>query len=131
MKGRIESPFCLGLFKTGSMQREKNLSSDNQIKNYQDVLRQYSILTLMAKTVSSTLDLNEILRIILTGVTFGDGFGFNRAFLFLIDRQAKHLVGRMARGPATSEEAWKIWDDILHKSVPLEEFLMSEKLDTH
>ena len=85
----------------------------------------------MAKTVSSTLDLNEILRIILTGVTFGDGFGFNRAFLFLIDRQAKHLVGRMARGPATSEEAWKIWDDILHKSVPLEEFLMSEKLDTH
>ena len=84
----------------------------------------------MAKTVSSTLDLNEILRIVLTGVTFGDGFGFNRAFLFLIDRQAKHLVGRMAIGPATPEEAWKIWDDVLKKNIPLEEFLMFEKLET-
>ncbi len=105
------------------------MSSDEQIKNYQDILRQYSILNQIAKTVSSTLDLNKILRIILTGVTFGDGFGFNRAFLFLTDRQAKHLVGRMAIGPATLEEAWQIWADIQQKSVPLEELLMSEKFE--
>jgi len=107
------------------------LGSDEQIKNYQDILRQYSILNLIAKIVSSTLDLNKILRIILSGVTFGDGFGFNRAFLFLIDRQAKHLVGRMAIGPATPEDAWKIWEEIQQKTLPLEEFLMSEKFDTH
>ena len=106
------------------------MSSDEQIKNYQDILRQYSILNQIAKIVSSTLDLNKILRIILSGVTFGDGFGFNRAFLFLIDRQAKHLVGRMAIGPSTPEDAWKIWDEIQRKIVPLEEFLMSEKFDT-
>jgi PAS domain S-box-containing protein len=106
------------------------LSSDEQIKNYQDILRQYSILNQIAKIVSSTLDLNKILRIILSGVTFGDGFGFNRAFLFLIDRQAKHLVGRMAIGPATPEDAWKIWDEIQQKTLPLEEFLMSEQFDT-
>ncbi len=106
------------------------MSSDEQIKNYQEILRQYSILNLIAKIVSSTLDLNKILRIILSGVTFGDGFGFNRAFLFLIDRQAKHLVGRMAIGPATPEDAAKIWDDIQQKTLTLEEFLMSEKFDS-
>jgi len=52
---------------------ENNLSSDEQIKNYQDILRQYSILNLIAKIVSSTLDLNKILRIILSGVTVGTG----------------------------------------------------------
>jgi PAS domain S-box-containing protein len=120
-----------GVFlKSAVFKWEKNLSSDEQIKNYQDILRQYSILNLIAKIVSSTLDLNKILRIILSGVTFGDGFGFNRAFLFLIDRQGKHLVGRMAIGPATPEDAWKIWNEIQQKTLPLEEFLMSEKFNT-
>ena len=105
------------------------MSADDQIKNYQDLLRQYNILNQISRTVSSTLDLNKILRIILTGVTFGDGFGFNRAFLFLIDREEKNLIGRMAIGPSSNEEAWTVWGEIQQSSFSLEEYLNSEKFD--
>jgi PAS domain S-box-containing protein len=105
------------------------MSADDQIKNYQDLLRQYNILNQISRTVSSTLDLNKILRIILTGVTFGDGFGFNRAFLFLIDREEKNLIGRMAIGPSSNEEAWMVWGEIQQSSFSLEEYLNSEKFD--
>jgi len=104
---------------------------DNQdiIRKCEDLLRQYNILNQIAKTVASTLDLNKLLRIILTGVTLGDGFGFNRAFLFLIDREKKKLAGRMAIGPGSEEEAWRIWGEIQYKSYSLEEFLSSEKIE--
>src|SRR5665648_239012 len=105
------------------------MSAEEAIKNYQDILRQYNILNQIAKTVASTLDLNELLRIILTGVTLGDGFGFNRAFLFLIDRNAKQLSGRMAIGPSSTEEAWKIWSEVQQTNYSLEEFLNSEKFE--
>jgi len=35
--------------------------------------------------LASTKELDEILQIILTGITFGDVLGFNRAFLFLVE----------------------------------------------
>lgn len=105
------------------------MSAEEAIKNYQDILRQYNILNQIAKTVASTLDLNELLRIILTGVTLGYGFGFNRAFLFLIDRNANQLSGRMAIGPSSSEEAWKIWSEVQQTNYSLEEFLNSEKFE--
>jgi len=102
------------------------LDKEDIIKNYEDILRKYNILNQISKTVASTLDLNRILHIILTGVTFGNGFGFNRAFLFLIDHNEKNLIGKMAIGPATEEEAWQIWGSIQQKNSSLEEFLNSE-----
>ncbi len=105
------------------------MSAEDIIKEYQDILRQYNILNQISKTVSSTLDLNKILKIILTGVTFGDGFGFNRAFLFLIDRHSKNLRGRMAIGPSSAEDAWKVWNEIKDKNYSLEEYLGSEKFE--
>lgn len=103
------------------------MSAEGIIENYKDLVRQYNILNQISKTVASTLDLNKILRIILTGVTFGDGFGFNRAFLFLIDRQRRNLIGRLAIGPSSEDEAWHIWGEIQHTNYSLEEFLNSEK----
>lgn len=105
------------------------MGSEETIKYYEDILRRYNILNQIAKTVASTLDLNKLLRIVLTGVTFGNGFGFNRAFLFLIDREAKNLIGRMAIGPINEEEAWQIWSEIQDRSYSLEEFLNSEKFE--
>ena len=102
------------------------MENEEIIKNYEEILRKYNILNQISKTVASTLDLNIILHIILTGVTFGNGFGFNRAFLFLIDHNGKNLTGRMAIGPATEEEAWNIWSTIQQKDSSLEDFLISE-----
>ena len=99
----------------------EKMSADDQIKNYQDLLRQYNILNQLSRTVSSTLDLNKILRIILTG-TFGDGFGLG--LFFLIDREEKKLLGRMAIGPSSNEEAWKVWGEIQQSSFLLRNTLI-------
>ncbi len=102
------------------------MDNEATIKKYEDILRKYNILNLISQTVASTLDLNKLLNIILTGVTFGNGFGFNRAFLFLLDREEKNLVGRMAIGPSTEDEAWHVWESIQEKDYSLEEFFNSE-----
>ena len=106
------------------------MENQQTIKKYEDLLRQYNILNQIAKTVASTLDLNRLLRVILTGVTLGDGFGFNRAFLFLIDRKQKNLIGKMAIGPGSEDEARTIWSEIQRRNISLEEILSSQKFET-
>lgn len=86
-------------------------------------LRKLNILYLISKHVSSTLDLPRILRTILTGVTFGDGFGFNRAYLFLADSSQKYLEGRLAVGPDSYQDAHRIWQHIKQINCSLEDFL--------
>ncbi|MEW6606846.1 MAG: ATP-binding protein [bacterium] len=57
-------------------------------------------------------DIDKIFYLILTGVTFGKGLGFNRAVLLLLDEKQKCLKGKMGIGPTTEEEAIKIWKSI-------------------
>lgn len=99
-----------------------------KIQEYEATVRRFNILYQISRSMSSTLDLNEILRIILASVTYGNGFGFNRAFLFLVDEQWKNLVGKMAVGPDNAEEAGKIWQEIREKHLSLEEFLSPKRL---
>lgn len=99
-----------------------------KIQDYEATVRKFNILYQISRSMSSTLDLNEVLRIILASVTYGDGFGFNRAFLFLVDDQGKNLVGKMAVGPDSAEEAGKIWQEIKEKNLSLEEFLSPERI---
>jgi len=98
------------------------------IKKHEDLLRRYNILNVISKIVASTNELDKILRIMLRGVTFGDGFGFNRAFLFLADNKFHYLRGKLAVGTETVEEAWRIWGEIQQKNYSLEEFISSDKL---
>ncbi len=60
----------------------------------------------------STDTLESRLRLILIAATAGEAFGFNRAFLFLLDPDREELVGRMAIGPSSAEEASNIWGRI-------------------
>jgi PAS domain S-box-containing protein len=66
--------------------------------------------------VRSALDLERLLRIILTDVTMGAGFGFNRAILFLVDETQNTLKGMMGVGPSSLEEARNIWSSLKDKS---------------
>jgi len=66
--------------------------------------------------VRSVLDLDRLLRIILTDVTMGAGFGFNRAILFLVDEAQNTLNGIMGVGPSSLEEAQNIWSSLKDKS---------------
>ncbi|MFZ5763716.1 MAG: ATP-binding protein [Thermodesulfobacteriota bacterium] len=60
----------------------------------------------------STVELDEILRAILVGITAHEGLGFNRAFLAIFDEGGQVLRGRMAIGPSCREEAGRIWDEM-------------------
>lgn len=63
--------------------------------------------------VHSSLDLDSTLRLVLVAVTAGEGYRFNRAFLFLRDPENPEvLTGQMAVGPFSGEEARRIWSEM-------------------
>ena len=66
-----------------------------------------------------TLDLEQILYIILSGITSGDGLGFNRSFLFLVDEAQRHLRVVMALGPTSKQAAERIWETMKRDRVSL------------
>ena len=71
--------------------------------------QELSRLVFISSAMRGTLDLERLLRMILTAVTMGDGLGFNRAILFWVDGSAHMVRGAMGVGPASSDEAGAIW----------------------
>ncbi|RKX23878.1 MAG: hypothetical protein DRP46_14085, partial [Candidatus Zixiibacteriota bacterium] len=76
-----------------------------------------------SEALSSAVDPDEVLRIILTAVTANQGLGFNRAFLFLLDNQEEKLKAIMAVGPGSPEEAGEIWSRLSQQQKSLIEML--------
>jgi len=91
-----------------------------------NVYQQLRILSEVAAALSSSFELGQILKIILTGATASQGLGFNRTFLFLYDEEADKLRGHMAVGPSSAEEAGRIW-----KRLDSMRLSLSELLDAH
>ncbi len=85
---------------------ERKAVEKELIKRNQELSRLFFISSAMR----STLDLDRLLRMILTAVTMGDGLGFNRAVLFLVDEDRGVLKGAMGVGPASYEEAGRVWE---------------------
>ncbi len=75
-------------------------------------ISELTILHKVNKALMSTIELNRLSRIILSAVTVGDVFGFNRAMLFLVDEDSNTLKGFMGVGPDSLEDAEKIWKDM-------------------
>jgi len=84
-----------------------------------------SIICERGKVLRSTLKMEEVLGIVLTAVTAGQGLGFNRAFLLLANDAGTVLEGTMALGPSSPEEAQRIWESLSAKDQSLEEVLRS------
>jgi diguanylate cyclase (GGDEF)-like protein len=63
----------------------------------------------LTRALLASLELRRTLYAILSGTTAGDGLDFNRAFLFLADEGQRVLRGQLAIGPASPEEADRIW----------------------
>lgn len=85
----------------------RRLSEDKEFR-----IRELSLLLEITNIMRSSMDMEEILYIILTSVTMGQGLGFNRACLFLIDENERYLKGKMAVGPRTAEEARRHWESL-------------------
>ncbi|MEW6054649.1 MAG: PAS domain S-box protein [Nitrospirota bacterium] len=82
--------------------------------------QELSRLFFISSAMRGTLELDRLLRMVLTAVTMGDGLGFNRAILFLVDEEKNVLKGAMGVGPASHEEAFHIWDrlSLERKTLP-------------
>lgn len=73
----------------------------------------------------NTVELRGILQAILVGITSEDGLRFNRAFLALYNESTGFLQGTLAIGPASREEAGRVWNSLKEKGLQLDDILGS------
>ncbi|RLB57757.1 MAG: hypothetical protein DRI34_06915 [Deltaproteobacteria bacterium] len=83
------------------------------------LLKELKFQLAVTRAMLGTLDLDQVLYIILSGITHGEGLGFNRAFLFLSDEGRRELKASTAVGPASDEEAHRIWEDMESQRLDL------------
>jgi len=81
-----------------------------------------TLLNDMIRVLRRELELDRVLFATLTCATAGGGLALNRAFVLLVDADGQWLQGRAALGPASAEEASRIWTEISAHPRPLEEF---------
>jgi hypothetical protein len=86
---------------------------------------QLATINELTTALLSTMELEQLLRRILVGVTANEGLGFNRAFLLLVNRNRNQLEGRMAVGPASLDEALRIWGDMSHRKLTFSDLIAS------
>ncbi|UCG77861.1 MAG: PAS domain S-box protein [Nitrospirota bacterium] len=98
---------------------EKKKVEKELIRRNQELSRLFFISSAMR----GTLELEKLLRMVLTAVTMSDGLGFNRAMLFMTDEDKNSVKGVMGVGPASHEEAWQIWDKLSLEQKTLPEVL--------
>jgi len=95
--------------------------------NYQEELNkaraELEMIYDISNAMRTTLNLEEILYIILTAATSHKGLGFNRAVLFLVNEKENRLEGKMGIGPDSAEDASNIWAYIEKNKIGLEELI--------
>lgn len=82
-----------------------------------------TILYEISNALRTTLELDEILYIVLTGVTAHVGLGFNRAMVLLVNENEGTIEGKMGIGPDTGEQAYKIWSKIQQEQMNLDDLI--------
>ncbi|HEX9917258.1 MAG TPA: ATP-binding protein [candidate division Zixibacteria bacterium] len=102
-------------------------SYNDQLKSTDGSLRKRLEELNVLKKVSDALlksdDLDKSLLLILSGATAGQAFGFNRAFIFLINEKRNVLEGKMALGPQDNNEAEKIWEELKSKNITFDQII--------
>ncbi len=102
--------------------QQKKLEDESQ-----RTLENLSKINEISALIHSSLDLDEILNMILVAATAGQGLRFNRAFLFLMNEEKTFLEGRKAIGPSDPHEAGLLWTELEQKPQALEHILKSYK----
>jgi signal transduction histidine kinase len=83
--------------------------------------REIKFLHELSTVLQTSMELDEVLSVAMTAITSGKGFGMNRAFLLLADRDRDCLVGHSGVGPRNYEEAWRIWDEVDRSNFSLKQ----------
>jgi signal transduction histidine kinase len=87
------------------------------------MVRELSILHATSAAMMKTTHMERLLRVILMAITLGDGLGFNRAMLFLVDEDKGVLEGKTGVGPSSAQDAVRIWTNVNIESRSLSEWL--------
>ncbi|MEK7698804.1 MAG: ATP-binding protein, partial [Planctomycetota bacterium] len=109
----------------GSVEYFLKLSID--VTEKEEKISQLSLLRKFADMMQGTLHIDRLLHLILTCVTAGTALGFNRARLFLLDKERDVIYGKMAVGPSSYEEAVKVWSEIASKYENLEDLISASE----
>jgi len=105
-----------------------NMEELNKLKvELERTKTELGILYEVSNAMRTTLKLDEILYIILTGVTAHTGLGFNRAMLFLVNEKEKIIEGKMGIGPENGVEANIAWTKIEEEKMDLEDLIAAFK----
>jgi signal transduction histidine kinase len=86
-------------------------------------VRELTILWELSKALLTTVNFEHIIQMTLTAITIGEGLGFNRAMLFMVDEKTRSLQGTMAVGPDNAEEAGRIWRTVSQKKGNLSDLV--------
>jgi diguanylate cyclase (GGDEF)-like protein len=110
------------------LQSQRRLASDElwQAQLYKQS-RHYSILKEISIAIQSTLELGNLLHIILTAITAGSGLGFNRALLFLFDDQGGRLKGELGIGSMSEHEGISIWNRVVNNRMILSDLIVQQE----
>ncbi|HJV64671.1 MAG TPA: ATP-binding protein [Geomonas sp.] len=126
-------PYILSEFHEQKSQMGAMLSFLNSKTREIKFLREVSLV------LQTSLDLDEVLSVAMTAITAGKGFGMNRAFLLMTDKERRNIKGYLGVGPKDYEEAWRTWEDISRSNFTLKQLarnfqktkLNSEKVKFH
>jgi diguanylate cyclase (GGDEF)-like protein len=102
---------------------KESKDSDSAFKELERARAELLLLYEVSNAMRTTLELEQILYIILTAVTSHEGLGFNRAMLFLVNDKEKILEGKMGIGPHSIEEATFIWKGIEENKMAMEDLI--------
>jgi signal transduction histidine kinase len=86
-------------------------------------VRQLSTLWELNKVLLTTVNFERIVHMSLTAITIGDGLGFNRGMLFLVNQKDHVLEGTMAVGPDNAEEAGRAWSTLSQRKGNLSDLV--------
>ncbi|MBN1770448.1 MAG: sensor domain-containing diguanylate cyclase [Deltaproteobacteria bacterium] len=96
-----------------------------------ELQRRLDFLTSVVEGILASVELDEILYVIMCGITSGEGLGFHRAFVFLLDESERTLTCKMAVGPASEREAHRIWEEMEARAIDLPGLLRSYRSSRH
>ena len=88
-----------------------------------------AILLEIGEALNSSVELDEILNMVLIGTTARQGLGFNRAFLLLLDERDRHFQRSLAIGPDDAKEAARIWSELEGEGLSLSDLMRAHGRD--
>jgi two-component system sensor histidine kinase HydH len=102
-------------------------------REHEKRVKQLSTLWELNKALLTTVNFERIVHMTLTAITIGDGLGFNRAMLFMVNEKKRSLEGTLAVGPDSAEEAGRIWSTLSQRKGSLSDLIAQIQLspETH